>query len=304
MTGPDRGDTRPSEAVAATDGSKEGDRNRGDRDGGATARRDALSGARTTAPILLGVVPFGLVAGVTAVEAGLSPLQAVGMSVVVFAGASQLAAIELLGRTAPATVVVVTALVINLRFVMYSASLAPYLRRLGAPARWVSAYVLTDQAYAVSLAEFRSSAPDERSRLWYYLGSALSLWVTWQVATAVGAVAGAAVPPDLSLEFAVPLTFLALLVPAIEDRNTGVVAAVSGSVGVAAATLPFDLGLVTAALAGVALGVALDRRDGAFPVTEGIGHADGGNGDGATDTGTSDGSDATPGGATEGGDRR
>jgi len=240
----------------------------------ATPRTDAVAGARTTAPILLGIVPFGLVAGVTAVEAGLSPLQAVGMSVVVFAGASQLAAIELLGRTAPATVVVLTALVINLRFVMYSASLAPYLRRLTAPARWVSAYVLTDQAYAVSLAEFRSTAPDERRRLWYYLGSALALWGTWQVATAVGAVAGAAVPPGLSLEFAVPLTFLALLVPAIEDRTTGVVAAVSGGVAAGAVVLPFDLGLVTAALVGVALGVVLDTRAGRFPVTEGIGHAD------------------------------
>ena len=330
MTGTERGDTPPvDEVVTATDGDGEGR----DRDGGGgdesadaddesgadadavTARQDAIAGARTTAPILLGVVPFGLVAGVTAVEAGLDPLQAVGMSVVVFAGASQLAAIDLLGRTAPATVVVLTALVINLRFVMYSASLAPYLRRLGAPARWLSAYVLTDQAYAVSLAEFRSRGPDERSRLWYYLGSALSLWVTWQAATAVGAVAGAAVPPDLSLEFAVPLTFLALLVPAIEDRNTGAVAAVSGAVGVAAATLPFDLGLVTAAVVGVALGVVLDHRDGTFPVTEGIGHADDGDGAGdgpdadtgagggrsdeAADTGSSR-SDET----TEGGERR
>lgn len=232
------------------------------------ARQDALAGARTTAPILLGVVPFGLVAGVAAVEAGLAPRQAVGMSVVMFAGASQLAAVELLERTAPATVVVVTALVVNLRFVMYSASLAPYLRRLGTPARWVGAYVLTDQAYAVSVAEFRSTTPDERSRLWYYLGSALSLWATWQVATVVGAVAGTAVPPELSLEFAVPLTFLALLVPAIEDAATGAVAAVSGAVGVAGTALPFDLGLVTAALAGVALGVALDARAGRFPVTE------------------------------------
>ena len=231
------------------------------------ALTDAAAGARTTAPILLGVVPFGLVAGVTAVEAGMSPVQAVAMSVVVFAGASQLAAIELIGDTAPVAVIVATALVINLRFVMYSASIAPYLRRLGAPARWVSAYVLTDQAYAVSLAEFRETAPGERSRLWYYLGSALSLWVTWQVATAVGAVAGAAVPAGLSLEFAVPLTFLALLVPAIEDRHTGAVAAVSGVVGVGAAVLPFDLGIVSAGAVGVAVGVTLDLRTGAFPVT-------------------------------------
>ncbi len=251
-----------------------------------TARGDALDGARTVAPILLGVLPFGLVVGVTAVEAGLSPLQAVGMSVIVFAGAAQLAAIELLGRSAPAAVVVVTALVVNLRMVMYSASLAPYLRRLSAPARWVSAYVLTDQAYAVSLAEFRETAPAERSRLWYYLGGAVSLWVTWQAATVFGAVAGAAVPDGLSLEFAVPLTFLALVFPAISDRHTAAVAGVSGAVGVGTAVLPFDLGLVTAAVVGVALGVALDHRAGRFPVTDG-GHGDAGH-DGVSETGTGD----------------
>ena len=270
----------------------------GDSDHGGRSRapRDAVAGARVTAPILLGVVPFGLVAGVTAVEAGMSPGQAVAMSVVVFAGASQLAAIELIGNTAPVGVIVGTALVINLRFVMYSASVAPYFRRLSAPARWVSAYVLTDQAYAVSLAEFRDTTPEERSRLWYYLGSALSLWVTWQVATAVGAVAGAAVPAGFSLEFAVPLTFLALLVPAVEDRHTAAVAAVSGAGGVAAAVLPFDLGIVTAGAVGVALGVALDVRTGAFPVTE----DPVGDGEESDVTPADDGDDE----ADEGGDRR
>lgn len=245
------------------------------------------------APILLGLVPFGLVAGVTAVEAGMTPLQAIGMSVILFAGASQLAAIELIGRTAPVAVIVVTALVINLRFVMYSASIAPYFRRLGAPARWLSAYVLTDQAYAVSLAEFRETAPEERSRLWYYLGASAALWITWQVSTIAGALAGAAVPDDLSLGFAVPLTFLALLVPALTDRITLLVAVVSAAVGVAAAALPLDLGLVTAALVGVAVGVALDVRTGQFPVTDGGGHG-----------GTDDQPEPDPRAADEGGDRR
>lgn len=237
----------------------------GDRTAG---RRDAIDGARTMAPILLGVVPFGLVAGVTAVEAGMTPLQAVAMSVLVFAGAAQLAAIELVARSAPVAVVVLTVLVINLRYIMYSASLAPYLRCVRAPARWLSAYVLTDQAYAVSLAEFRETRPTERSRLWYYLGGSFALWSGWQVSTAVGAVAGAAVPDGLSLGFAVPLTFLALLVPALTDRTTLLVAGVSATVGVAAASLPFDLGLVTAALVGVTVGVTLDLGTGRFPVTE------------------------------------
>lgn len=233
-----------------------------------TARRDFLAGVRALAPILLGVIPFGLVAGVTAVEAGLTPVQAVGMSAIMFAGASQLAAIDLFGRTAPLAVIVLTALVINLRFVMYSASLAPYLRRAGGPARWVGAYLLTDQAYAVSVAEYSDTTPAERSRTWFYLGGAVTLWLPWQVATGAGAVAGAALPPGLSLEFAVPLTFMALVVPAVEDRWTAAAGGIAAVAGVLAAPLPFDLGLVSAALVGIAAGVGLELRAGEFPTTE------------------------------------
>ncbi|PSP82402.1 branched-chain amino acid ABC transporter permease [Halobacteriales archaeon QS_1_68_17] len=232
-----------------------------------SVRGDYLAGARAVAPVLVGIVPFGLIAGATAVAAGIPPFQAVAMSVIVFAGASQLAAIDLIGRTAPVGVVVLTAVVVNLRLTMYSASIAPYFRGFRAPAKWISAYVLTDQAYALSLTEFRETAPDERSRLWFYLGAATPLWLVWQVATAVGAVLGASVPEGLSLGFAVPLTFLALLFPAIEDRPTAGAALVAGVVAVAGAPLPFNLGLVAAAIAGVAAGTLLEMRAGTFPTT-------------------------------------
>lgn len=242
---------------------------RGVGDESSTARRDFVAGGRAVGPILLGVVPFGLIAGVTAVNAGISPLQAVGMSVIVFAGAAQLAAIDLIGRSAPIAVVVLTVVVINLRFVMYSASIAPYFRQLAAPWKWLSAYVLTDQAYAVSLTEFRATAPDERSRKWFYLGAASMLWIVWQISTFAGAAVGASMPAGLSLEFAVPLTFMALLVPALDDRATVVAALVAGTVGVVGAVLPFNLGLITAALVGIAAGVTLEVRAGRFPKTAG-----------------------------------
>ncbi|MFB6222000.1 MAG: AzlC family ABC transporter permease [Halolamina sp.] len=231
-------------------------------------RADVLAGIRSFLPLALGVVPFALIAGITAVDAGIPPYQAVGMSVILFAGASQLAAIELLGKDAPLAVVVVTAVVINLRFTMYSASIAPYFRGVSRLQRWLGAYVLTDQAYALSVAEFREKGPEERGRMGFYFGAAVGLWVIWQVGTIVGALLGASVPPGLSLEFAVPLTFMALLFPAVEGRPTAVAAAVAAAVAVVGASLPFNLGLLVASFAGIGVGVALERRDGSFPTTE------------------------------------
>ncbi len=218
-------------------------------------RRTAFAdGVRTVAPVLLGVVPFGLVAGATAVEAGLSVAQALGLSVVVFAGAAQLAAIDLLGRDAPLAVVVATALVINARMVMYSASIAPYLQGVAARTRALLAYLLTDQAYALSLAEFRASG----TSVAYYLGVASTLWVVWVPATLVGAVVGARLPAWLPLEFAVPLTFLAILVPAVVDRASAVAAVAGGGVAVLGVGLPYNLGLLAGAVVGIAAGLAAE----------------------------------------------
>ncbi|WP_244605528.1 AzlC family ABC transporter permease [Halorussus marinus] len=220
-------------------------------------RADFVSGVRVSLPILLGIAPFGMVAGVAAVGAGVPTVEALAMSVVIFAGASQLAAAELIGRNAPAVVVVVTVLVINVRMVMYSASIAPYFR--DQPGRWKAlvAYLLTDQAYAVSLLEFESDG--ETARRWYYLGVAASLWVTWQVATVAGIALGASVPDGWRLEFAVPLVFLAVLVPAVTDRATGAAALVGGSVAVTANGLPFNLGLIVAAVVGIGAGLLVEE---------------------------------------------
>jgi predicted branched-subunit amino acid permease len=218
-----------------------------------TGREAFLAGVRAVAPILVGIVPFGLVAGAAAVDAGLTLLDAVGLSVVVFAGASQLAAIGLFGDGAPLALVVVTVLVINLRLVMYSASIAPEL--LDEPRRWrtLEAYLLTDQAYALSVTRFEREPGT--SRRWYYLGAAAPLWFVWQLCTVVGAVAGARVPPWLPLDFAVPLTFLALLVPTIKGRATATAAVVGGGLATIGGGLPLEAGLMVGAVAGVLAGV-------------------------------------------------
>jgi 4-azaleucine resistance transporter AzlC len=213
---------------------------------------DLRAGVRASVPLLLGVVPFGVVAGVAAVDAGLSPLQAVGLSLVVFAGASQLAAVDLLGRDAPLAVVVLTAAVINLRMAMYSASIAPHLAALRHRWRALCSYVLTDMSYAVAIAEFVGE--ESRNRRWYYLGAAGAIWAVWQVATVAGVLLGAGIPDGVGADFAVPLVFLALLAAEVDDRPRLAAAVGGGGVAVVGSGLPLNLGLVSGALAGVVAG--------------------------------------------------
>ena len=217
---------------------------------------DFRAGVRTVSPVLVGLVPFGLVAGITAVDVGFTPLQAVGMSLVVFAGAAQLAAIDLIGRDAPLAVAVLTAGVVNLRHVMYSASLAPYFRDRPLRLKALLSYVLTDQAYAFPIAEF--TGDDDRHRLSYYFGVALPAWAVWQASTVAGVVLGQGIPDEWGFSFALPLVFIALLVPAVSDAPALAAALLSGTVAVVA-DLPFELGLVAAAVSGIVVGLAVEE---------------------------------------------
>lgn len=219
----------------------------------ATARTDALAGVRSMAPIIVGMAPFGLVAGIAAVEAGLGLLGASAFSTVVFAGASQLAALDLLGGGANPLIVVGTIAVINARFLMYSASLATRFGDEPLGRRALMAYLMTDQAYAVTITRLDTDPPAHR---WaFYMGGAGSLWAGWQVYTVIGAAAGAVVPESLPLGFAIPLVFAALLVPSVTDRPTLVAALASGGVAVVAGSLPANLGLLAGAIAGIAAGL-------------------------------------------------
>jgi len=229
---------------------------------------DFRAGVRTALPSLLGLIPFGLVAGIAAVNAGLSPLQAVGLSFVVFAGASQLAAIDLLAQDASLAVVVVTAVVINLRMAMYSASIAPYFQSLRRRWAMVCSYLLTDVSYALAITEFSEDEPTRAdgdagtNRRWYYLGVAGAIWAGWQVTTVAGVLLGAGIPDGWNVGFAVPLVFLTLLVSEVSDRPRLAAALVGGGVAVAGATWPLNLGLVGGGLAGVVAGVVADGRVG------------------------------------------
>ena len=142
----------------------------------------------------LGVAPFGLVFGVLGLAAGLTPLQTILMSSIVFGGASQVVFAQLWGSV-PGPVVGASVAVINLRHILYSASVAPYLRAL--PLRWriPLAYLLTDEAYAVTINRLRN-APAGPYQHYHLLGTGLPLWICWQITTITGVVFGATIPVE------------------------------------------------------------------------------------------------------------
>ncbi|KPV41557.1 hypothetical protein AN478_03065 [Thiohalorhabdus denitrificans] len=218
-------------------------------------------GVRDVSPLLPGVLPFAVITGATALDAGLSAEAALAMAVAIFAGAAQLATVQLVESGAMPWVIVATALLINLRFVMYSASLAPHFAHVPPLGRWPLAYLLTDQAYALSMARFHHR-PEEPGahKPWYYLGTGVTMWVAWLVGNLAGVAFGGRVPEGLGLQFAIPLTFLALLVPLLHDRPTLLAALVGGATAAAGDGLPFNLGLVLGAVAGIAAGLLAESR--------------------------------------------
>ena len=230
-------------------------------------RSEFLAGVRAEAPILLGTTPFGLIYGVLAVAAGLPPAAALAMSSIVFAGSAQFIATDLFRALAPPPILVLTTFVVNLRHMLYSASLAPYLRPLSRGWKWLLAYLLTDEAYAVAILHYNAPG-DRRHRHWFFLGAALLLWSSWQVSTAIGIFLGAQVPAEWSLDFTLAVTFIGLVIPALRDRAAVAAALVAAITAVAAADLPLRLGLMAAALAGIVAGLVVESRPSPKPSVE------------------------------------
>jgi 4-azaleucine resistance transporter AzlC len=228
-------------------------------------RAEFLAGLRAQLPLLLGVAPFGMAYGAYAVKTGLSAGLAQAMSAIIFGGASQFVATRLIADGVPGAVIVLTVLLVNSRHALYSASLAPHTEHLPARWRWLLAYLLTDEAYATAITRYRrrrlavASGDAAPQGHWFFFGSALTLWATWQVTTGVGVFVGAAVPDSWSLDFALPLTFLALLMPALRQRPALAAAGLAGLVAVVGFGWPYGTGLLAAAFAGMAAGMALDR---------------------------------------------
>jgi 4-azaleucine resistance transporter AzlC len=220
-------------------------------------RREFIAGAAAELPILIGVIPWGLIYGVVAIGAGLPPAAALAMSSIVFAGSAQLIGAELLGGGVPGPVIVLTTLVVNLRHMLYSASVAPYLQHLSRRWKWVLAYLLTDEAYVVMISNYHRPT-DLTYKHWFALGAGLMLWTSWQISTAAGIFLGGQIPASWSLDFTLALTFIGLLLPALGDRASVAAAAAAGLVALLAFDLPLKLGLIVAAGIGITAGLAVE----------------------------------------------
>ena len=223
-----------------------------------TRRSEMRAGLVAIAPLALGSIPFGLIYGVLAIKAGLSPALAIAVASLVFAGSAQLMITQLVAAGTPPLLIVGSVMTINLRHALYSAALARHLAHLGYGWKALLAYLLTDEAYAASLSRFeQADAADNRH--WFLLGSGLGLWCVWQISCIAGVALGGRIAAAWSLEFAGTLTFIAIVVPLLRDRPAWAAMAAAGLVAIAAHALPFKLAIMAAAIAGMLAGVAVER---------------------------------------------
>jgi predicted branched-subunit amino acid permease len=227
-----------------------------------TATRSAyLLGLRDGAPFIVVIVPFAMLFGLVAREAGWSLDQIMAMTVLVIAGAAQFTAVQMLAENAPVLVVIATALAVNLRLAMYSASLAPHIGAAPLSTRATLAYVLVDQTYGTAMARY-AMGPEMglRQKVAYFFGTATPILPLWYGFTWVGAVAGQAIPEALALDFAVPITFIAMVGPMLRDIPHVAAALTAVAASLALAWLPFSLGVLVAAAIAMAVGALLESR--------------------------------------------
>ncbi len=217
------------------------------------------AGVRQELPLQLGVAPFGLVFGVLGIASGLTPLQTILLSSIVFGGASQVVFAQLWGAGVPAPFVGASVSVINLRHALYSASIAPYLRSLPLVWRIPLAYLLTDEAYAVTIHRLRNEPPSPHQH-YHLVGTGMTLWVCWQITTVTGVMFGATIPQSWSLGFAIPLTFIAIVAPAIRRRADLAACLTAGINAVLGQPLPCKSRIILAANGGIAAGYLTHRH--------------------------------------------
>lgn len=200
-----------------------------------------------------------MIYGVSALSAGIPTTIAQAMSCIVFAGSAQFVIAQLIRSGTPWLVVILTAFIVNIRHMLYSASVAPYTRKLHPLWRWLLAYLLTDEAYAVTISHYQQ-AGDGMQKHWYFLGSGLALWTTWQMSTAAGIFLGGQIPASWSLDFTSTLTFIALVVPALKERASTTAALTAAMAALLVIALPLKLGIAVAALVGIAVGLTLETK--------------------------------------------
>jgi len=224
-----------------------------------SAATEFWRGAQATLPMIVGAIPFGILFGALAVNAGLSIAAIMGFSLIVFAGSSQFVAAGLVSQGASVAIIVLTTFIVNLRHALYSASLGPYLKHL--PQRWLVplGFWLTDETFAAVIGRFRAAeteAGGAPNMHWFQLGSSVVMYLNWQVCTIIGIVTGTRLEAmsEWGLEFAMVVTFIGIVVPLIRRWPMLVCAVVAGGMALLLRDLPHQLGLIVASLVAIVAG--------------------------------------------------
>ncbi len=218
-----------------------------------------VAGLVASIPFMLVIVPFALVFGVAATEAGWTLAQTMGMSIGIIAGASQFTALQLIADGAPTLIVILTALAINIRMLMYSASMVPHIGATPLWLRVIAAYFLVDQTYGSAIHHYTLHPKlTQPQKMAFFLGAVVPVCFPWYAATYAGAVAGAAIPPGFALDFAVPVTFIALFAPALRAAPHLAAALVSVGAALLLTALPFNLWLIVASGLAMLTGAAVE----------------------------------------------
>ncbi|BDT61206.1 AzlC family protein [Massilia varians] len=215
-------------------------------------------GFKTGLPTLFGIGAWGLVVGIAMVKSGLTAAQAVGMTLLVFAGSAQLASLPLIAAAAPIWVIFSTALVVNLRFVIFSALLGPHFAHLHWRQRFLLGYVSGDLTVAMFLQRY-PTAERVAGKLSYLKGLMYPNWFAWQIGSLIGIFLGSAIPAEWGLGFAGTLAILCIMVPLIINNAALCGVAVAIVVSVLAYGLPYKLGLLLAVLVGMVTSMIVEE---------------------------------------------
>ena len=209
-------------------------------------------------PLQLGVFPFGIAYGILGIEVGLTNIQTFLLSIIIFAGVSQIVFAQLFSTFTPSFIIVGTIGIVNLRHILYGVSLSSYLKKLSLKWRVILSYLITDEAFAISYKRF-SEEKKTKYMHFHLLGSGITLWISWQISTLIGSFIGPSIPISLNLEYVIPLSFIAIVVVSINTKIKLIVFIMSALFSILLRDLPWNLWIITSALISIIIGVLISN---------------------------------------------
>lgn len=209
-------------------------------------------------PLQLGVFPFGIAYGILGIEVGLTNIQTFLLSIIIFAGVSQIVFAQLFSTFTPSFMIVGTIGIVNLRHILYGVSLSSYLKKLSLKWRVILSYLITDEAFAISYKRF-SEEKKTKYMHFHLLGSGITLWISWQISTLIGIFIGPSIPISLNLEYVIPLSFIAIVVVSINTKIKLIVFIMSALFSILLRDLPWNLWIITSALISIIIGVLISN---------------------------------------------